>query len=273
MKEERRKYIPISLTIIFGWLSIGIGIYVIIARIIPQPWNYGYDAYLRGIFLLISGVLLLGISLSLKDITSEYFPPSYTSYLTIFSALFGILLVLSEILLELSVGNDWAHFQFICLFPIQGFFVLLSLVHVFTLIRHSPLKSFLPILVNLIFILAFNYSTNYVPETNIGFKWKLDDYEEVIYLVNNNSVKLNNDGFGELPDEYKYLSDGGRIWVERRGELLYVMFFEHTGILGEYRGTVFSPDGTPPTDHDSYICDILTQIQEDNPYWYECIST
>lgn len=274
MNETKEKLdISKTLTIIFGFIVIGIGIYIIISRTIPQPWNYGHDAYLRGIFLLITGFLLLLLSKSIKGFTRDHIPTSYTHFLTGISVLFGLILVLSEIFLELSVGNDWGHFQFLCLYPIQAFFVLLSLIHLFNLRKQNLIQSFLPVIINLIFILVFNISAKYVPETNLGFRWKLDDYEEVISLVNNNSIQLDSNGIGELPDEYKYLSDGGRIWVAERGDVLDVMFLEHRGILGEYRGTVFSPDGSPPIDHNNFTCDILEQIQKDNPNWYECTST
>lgn len=260
-------------TLILSYIFIGIGVYIIVGRIIPQPWNYGNGAYIRGIFLLIPGLLLLLLSKVFKDIEGNLRSSRDTYTLVGVSGVIGSLLILSEFYSELSVGNDWGNFQLFCLYPIWAFFVLLSLIHLFNLRKHNLFQSFLPVLINIIFILAFIISTNIFPTTNLGFRWKLDDYKEVIYLVNNNLIQLDSDGFGDLPKEYKYLSDGGKIWVVRRDDFLDIMFYEHRGILGEYRGTVFSPDGSPPIDHNSYICDILEQIQSDNPYWYECTST
>ena len=96
----------------------------------------------------------------------------------------------------------------------------------------------------------------------------VEDYLEVIELVERGDIQPNDRGWADLPAEYQRLSDGGQIWVLQETDVVSVLFWRSRGILGEGVGYVYRSDDSPPAG--ILWCDEWETYE--SPGWFLCVS-
>ena len=159
--------------------------------------------------------------------------------------------------------------------------------------------SFLPFLINAIsisiivfFPLSSIWPENLIPPDKsedqlfitLGiFKWKdlfyadydqhRDEYNEVIHLIENGELKVPSENYSliDLPKNFEYLSrGGGQIMIEKKDDRFQVFFYTFRGVLDNFSGYMYKPDGKKPTT-DDFLGD-WKQILKIDENWYYCAS-
>lgn len=85
---------------------------------------------------------------------------------------------------------------------------------------------------------------------DIDFKLNKLERDEVISKIQDKTFIPNvsyNSSLIHLPDEYNHLSKGGGdVVIEKQGENYSVLFFTYRGVLDNFSGFIYSPNGTEP---------------------------
>ncbi|TDK61775.1 hypothetical protein E2K98_12865 [Bacillus salipaludis] len=129
-----------------------------------------------------------------------------------------------------------------------GFFIYITVRAIVTLFKNKDWK---PILIQLItIILLFFIPFNQIV-LDINFKWNKSEREQVAKMVENKTLKPNvsyNSSLIHLPKKYEHLSSsGGEIVVEKSGDSYQILFFTYRGILDNFSGFVYTPNGQKPS--------------------------
>jgi hypothetical protein len=103
----------------------------------------------------------------------------------------------------------------------------------------------------------------------VEFRWKWDDYNEVIALIESGELQPDDSGLTRLPPEYLYLTVGGDIIIDTSDVTLSVFFFTFRGVMDNFSGYMYRANNTPPDD----VITDWTQIQQKRPYWFFCSSS
>src|SRR5690606_37009144 len=122
---------------------------------------------------------------------------------------------------------------------------VISVVYSVTKYKEKGVKiAILPLLINVvtIFVLSFSISysyklVSYKEEFNINKK----SLQEIVSLVESNTLKVDNISTNspyqyktiKLPLKYRYLSIGGEVWYEKKGNLTKLFFIDSTDYLYE----------------------------------------
>lgn len=126
-------------------------------------------------------------------------------------------------------------------------------------------------------ILAFAFmAVNFVPFTKLwikaDFAFYKNEREEVVQQVYKNELKPNvsyNPSLINLDDSYPSLSAGGNdIIVEEHDDQKYVFFFTFRGVLDNYSGFVYVPEGGDPRNFSDLNEISSTQITPLGGNWY-----
>ena len=82
---------------------------------------------------------------------------------------------------------------------------------------------------------------------DLDFKMHKTDREKVVSMVESGKLKENvpdSPSFIQLPKRYDHLSKGGgEVIAVQKGERLTILFFTYRGILDNFSGFVYSPNG------------------------------
>ena len=128
-------------------------------------------------------------------------------------------------------------------------FFILSIVHIIKRYKTTKAKSLYPIILSV--VLLFLVITRPLSPLlfQADFSFKLNQREEIATMILNDEIKPSN-GRGDLflvPKGYIFsLSDGDEV-MKINDKLL---FFTVRGMLDNFSGYIFSPNGTEPTNED-----------------------
>lgn len=190
-------------------------------------------------------------------------------------AVFASLAIIILTAFEWSIIDRITPFLYMPLFGVVWLFfmaaVIVSLTCVFKykkigIISFSPLS----ILMGAFLVVYF------VPFTNLWLKADYSLYkkerEEIVKKVYENKLKPNvnhNSSLIGLGSSYPLVSMGGNeIVVEEHVGLKYVLFYTFRGILDNYSGFLYVPDGGVPTNYSDLDESSSTQITHLDGNWY-----
>ncbi len=89
-------------------------------------------------------------------------------------------------------------------------------------------------------------------------------------MVEEGRIKPNDIGLAKLPPEYRHISRGGAIMVERDDGVTSVFFFTFRGVLDNFSGYMYRSNDTPPPQY--LMGGDWVQIERKQPYWFFCAS-
>ncbi len=184
----------------------------------------------------------------------------------------GILLIASLLTSILTTGHSAGTFGTWMLVPFTVILWLFSAVRFAFGFRDGVTSVGLPLLVNSIIIclaLLLYWINNRV---EIGFRWRLSGYEDVVRLVELGELRPDENGFATLPKYYQWLSDGGEIVILQRENITSIIFYTQIEFPGEYYAFAYRSDDSIPTNFHDDRCDRGWRVQADIPNWYVCIS-
>ncbi len=143
---------------------------------------------------------------------------------------------------------------------------IFSVIYIFKQYKIIRIKSLLPFILSVVLlflVIARPFSPLF---RNAEFSFKLDDREEVAHQILNGEIQPSNERGDLFKVSKKFnnsaLSDGNE--VLKMGNKL--LFFTVRGVLDNFSGYIFSPDGSAPTNGDVQA-DII-EIKKINKNWY-----
>lgn len=154
-----------------------------------------------------------------------------------------------------------------------GFFVVFGLsLSCFTKYKSIGVKAGIPVTIQMAAFLIIYF----VPFTNLWIKSDFWIYnkqrEEVVNKVNLGELKPNKDpnsSIIKLGPEYSNISMGGNeILVEGENNKKYVFFFTFRGILDNYSGFIYVPDGGDPRKFSDLNEKESTKLDHLSGNWY-----
>lgn len=144
--------------------------------------------------------------------------------------------------------------------------LILSIIHIFKKYKITKMKSLLPLLLSLVLLFLIFERPFFPVFQKAEFSFKLDEREEVAGQILKGEIRSSNEQGDLYPVPQKYnhssLSDGNEV-MKMNDKLL---FFTVRGILDNFSGYVFSPNGSAPTN-DDVQADII-KIQKMSDHWY-----
>lgn len=165
---------------------------------------------------------------------------------------------------------------FFFLFFILIYLILfvISLIYIFLRIKKRPNHALLPILVNVItfYFVFFLFMPFHNLRINVEFLIKKDRFYQVVQWVDksiqNGEIVLeqNHQEVVRLPDDYRNVSDGDRVLVQKEEDVLNVYFLFGGGMFEYYPGFMFRSDNNPPPIENRDI-ECFRKIK---PHWYYC---
>ncbi|GKV70516.1 hypothetical protein NCCP2716_30140 [Sporosarcina sp. NCCP-2716] len=187
-----------------------------------------------------------------------------------------------DVLITLYIINEFFR-HFIFNFPIWLFvniplFLIMFVGGVFLLIllgigffkRKEKGKNFIPLIMSLLlfFLLLANPLSPLFQKSE--FNYNLDERVEVANLISDGKIQSSNTGGNlfHIPANYKSstLSDANE--VMKVNEKL--VFFTNRGILDNFSGYVFSPNGVEPNDEDLAANIVKMKKMKKNWYYVSC---
>lgn len=192
----------------------------------------------------------------------KYFKESGEEFLTV-SLFFGVVLLLF----------------------ILSFLLLIVAVGYFSLRFRSNIKRaafpLLPFLISITIFLTFWVGPIPTIWSDLKFRLKMDSYRRVVQMVEDGHIQPNNKGFSDLgfadlPPEYRHLSRGGDIFIDKRGKVTTVLF--HTSSknklssdnaltrLVRLSGYMYRSDGKSPPQYFQGLD--WVHVKEIEPNWF-----
>lgn len=198
-----------------------------------------------------------------KQIRFSWFEKFFVFYTLIFSFL---------VFLQWDLGTSVLSFVLsvlvlpllILVFPVL---LIVSLVYIPIRWRKNTFRAFLPLIINIIPVLAFLY----LPDVrlNIDFMINKQAYKEVSQNILNEKIQFDRNDGGVLPLQYRYLSKGHFGWVSieksQADRLIYFYRFEDS-LECTVAGYVYSLNNLPPPQKNNDFSGINSKILE--PHWY-----
>jgi hypothetical protein len=187
--------------------------------------------------------------------------------------LFG-LSIISSMLIILLQFFTWSIIEITAIFYVPFiwlfvfiFFLFVTIAAVISLFKH---KIWMPLIIQsaTIGILFFFPFTQAILMTD--FKVNKQDREKVASMVDNKTLTPNipdNPGLIKLPKEFEHLSQGGGEIIVKNDTLL---FFTFRGLLDNFSGLVYSPDGQASVQEN--FCEDSVEIEQLDEGWYSVVS-
>lgn len=152
-----------------------------------------------------------------------------------------------------------------------GFFVYVSVRAIITLFKNKEWK---PIVIQVItFLLLFFIPFNQIV-LDIDFKLNKSKREQVAKMIQSGELKPNvsyDASLIDLPKKYEHLSSGGgEIVVEKSGDGYNILFYTYRGILDNFSGFVYTPNGQKPSKK-AFNGD-FKEIDKMDKNWYFVVS-
>lgn len=204
-------------------------------------------------------------------LVEDSYRPDFPS-LGLFSTWFGVVLIGLTAVLQLSQSRSlWAKPVVDGLQFLLVALLLASLLYLSLGAGRGVKWAALPLAINLGTLIIVQW----VPFADLGeawrFRWRLNQYEAVVQLVESGTLLPGESGAAVLPEAYRHLSvDNGRIWVESDGAETAVFFTTEQAGLGNFAGYLYRSDGNPPQPGDFGGSWRFVEQQQTN--WFFCIS-
>ncbi|MBT2618503.1 hypothetical protein J7I96_24445 [Bacillus sp. ISL-78] len=132
---------------------------------------------------------------------------------------------------------------------IFGFFIFITVKTIINLFKNKGWKPFTIQLLTILLWLFFPFTQVML---DLDFKLNKSERDDVVEMVKNGTLKPNvsyDSSLIQLPEKYDQLSKGGgEIVIEKNSDL--VLFFTYRGILDNFSGFVYSPNGKKPNQSD-----------------------
>jgi hypothetical protein len=157
-----------------------------------------------------------------------------------------------------------------CVWPLFAVVSIASLIYVPLQLNKGNRRAALPLLVNLIAALMTYGILQVSWSTDVKFDVHIAGFTEVLGLIEAGTIQPNDHDHAKLPDQYKYLSEGGTIRVHQESGVTSVLFYGGQGILGEFWGYVYRSDNSPP---ERFLwCDEWSPLRQSRSNWFMCDS-
>lgn len=143
---------------------------------------------------------------------------------------------------------------------------IISVITIFKNYKDTKVKSFFPLFLSIVLLFLLIFRPFSPLFQTIEFSLNLDEREEVADQILNGEIQPSNErrDLYQVPKHYNQstISNGKEV-LKMDDKLL---FFKVRGILDNFSGYVYSPDGTEPTNEDVQA-DII-ELRKMNAYWY-----
>ncbi len=188
--------------------------------------------------------------------------------LGIVSGWFGVVLItitaVSRIISQSSVIADGLATILIAL-------LLASLVYVLLAGGRNLKLAAIPLILNVWTLLIVEFVPFEQVWEQARFRWHLNGYQEVIYLVESGQLRPNEQGEITLPAHYHSLSaDNGRILAETDEGMTQIIFFTRYNAPRDFSGYLYRSDNTPPRM--SEFGGRWRHVVQVRPNWFFCES-
>jgi len=152
------------------------------------------------------------------------------------------------------------------LFILTIILLIISVISISKNYKEMKIKSFLPLLLSIVLLFILIDRPFFPIFQSIEFSFNLDEREEVANQILDGEIQPSNErrDLYRVPEHYNQsaLSNGKEV-LKIDDKLL---FFKVRGILDNFSGYVYSPDGTVPTNEDVQA-DII-ELRKMNTNWY-----
>ncbi|MGG3468287.1 hypothetical protein ABES02_12490 [Neobacillus pocheonensis] len=138
---------------------------------------------------------------------------------------------------------------------------IISIIHIFKKYKATKINSLLPLLLSAVLLFLVIERPFSPLFQHVEFSLKLDEREKVAGQILKGEIKASDENSDLFPVS-KNLSDGNE--VMKMGDKL--LFFTVRGILDNFAGYVYSPDGSEPTNGD--VQANIVEIKKLNKHWY-----
>ena len=185
-----------------------------------------------------------------------------------------ILALVSSMLVILNGFFQWNLIEIITPFLMMpvwlvvfGFFIVITVRAIFQLFKY---KNWQPLAIQAVTILFLIYFPFTKVMLDLDFKMHKTDREKVVSMVESGKLKPNvpdSPSLIQLPKRYDHLSKGGgEVIAVQKGERLTILFFTYRGILDNFSGFVYSPNGQKSIEKD--LDEDFIEIEKLAEHWY-----
>jgi hypothetical protein len=148
-----------------------------------------------------------------------------------------------------------------------GFFIVVTLRAVFHLFKY---KNWLPVAIQAVTILFLIFFPFTKVMLDLDFKMHKTAREKVVSMVESGKLKPNvpdSPSLIQLPKRYDQLSKGGgEVIAVRTGDHFTILFFTYRGMLDNFSGFVYSPNGQKSIEKD--LEEDFIEIEKLAEHWY-----
>ena len=152
------------------------------------------------------------------------------------------------------------------LFILAIVLLIISVISIFKNDKDSKVKSFFPLFLSIVLLFILIVRPFSPLFRKIEFSINLDEREEVASQILNGEIQPSNErrDLYQVPEHHNQSSLSNGKEVLKLDDKL--MFFKVRGLLDNFSGYVYSPDGTVPTNEDVQA-DII-ELRKMNENWY-----
>lgn len=220
-------------------------------------------------FIFFGGTLILSAIWKKSDLIARPEMADEQYKLFLISMINGIVLITSLLTGMLTIGFSAGTFGVCLLVPLTLLLWLFSAVRFAFGFKGANVSLF----VNSIFLILAVLLQWTNSSIDFGFRWRLNEYKEIVRMVERGEFQPNQGGFATLPANFQWLSDSGEIVILQREGFTTVIFFTQLDFPGEYYAIAYRSDDSIPTNFYDDRCDRGWRVQDDIPQWFVCIST
>jgi hypothetical protein len=187
-----------------------------------------------------------------------------------FSLVVSILLLAFTTLNYVTFDNNTAFLVLLCICCLFAVIAVVALVYALIRWRELGKRAGYPLLIQIVCLLITAGVANLAQSNDLNFRVHVGGFNEVIALVEANRFQPDDLNQAELPPQYKYLSAGGLIRLQKENGVTSVLFYESIEITGEFQGYVYRSNNNPPDDLS--WCDAWFPLNRPQPNWFVCVT-
>ena len=186
-----------------------------------------------------------------------------------------LLSIISSLLVILNGFFQWSIMDIITPFlmiPVWlllfGFFIVVTVLAIIQLFKYKYWQPLAIQIVTILFLFYFPFTETML---DLDFKMHKADREKVVNMVQSGEIKYNvpdSPSLIRLPKQYDHLSKGGgEVIAVQTGEHYTILFFTFRGLLDNFSGFVYSPNGKKAIEKDLDEDFIEIKKYAENWYW------
>lgn len=132
-------------------------------------------------------------------------------------------------------------------------------------------SSYLIVFFGILFLcfLVLVISSSKMKKSDLSVEQRIEQYQEIVNLVTNNTISVKSNGCITLPEEYKHLSDSGECFIVNFKGKTAIYFYTFRGILDSSKGYLFVTNELNYSDYSNTDTD-FTNIVEIKENLYSC---